>query len=136
MPSESNSDATLETCLFKQCEEGRTGTVSIATNNNKSCQIVITNGEIIAVTLARLKGYDAINELLKVGFKRASFNQDLQLPFKEDARIDSSHKLLIKLGYDSFNVKPKESENNENSSKPDEKNPSTQRMYRGQIIKD
>jgi len=128
MTSESNSDATLETCLFKHCREGRTGTVSIATNNNKSCQIVITKGEIIAVTLARFQGYDAIEELLKVGFKRASFNQDLQLPFKEAARIDSSHQLLKTLGFDFTDASSKQSSKSKPTSAP--------KMYRGQIIED
>ncbi len=119
---------TLETSLFKYCLEGKTGTLSIATNDNKSCQIIINNGEIIAVTLARLKGIDAINKLIEVGFSRATFNQDLQLPFKEEARIESSHKLLVSLGYDSYQTN--------SDIEEDKPTKSSKRMYRGQIIDD
>lgn len=89
----------FENNLFIHCAKEKSGTLSIATNNNKSCQIIINKGEIIAVTMSRLMGIEAIRELLEIGFTRASFNQDLELPFKEEARITSSMNLLESLGY-------------------------------------
>ena len=139
MSNQSDTTETLNSNLFKHCAEGKTGTISIATNNNKSCQIVLKNGEILAVTMSRLKGLEAVKELLKVGIKRAALNQNLDLPFSEEARIESSDKLLRSLGYNqsSFtDFDPKELKKSNASTETEDIKEAPKRMYRGQIIDD
>ena len=92
-----NIDENFETHLFKHCKEGQTGTILIATNNNKSCQISLENGEIVAVTMGRVKGYEAASELAKGGIKKASFTQNMKFPHTKQAFIGSSEKFINKL---------------------------------------
>jgi len=85
--------------LFKPCAEGKTGTIYISTNNNKSCHIAITEGQIIASKMGRKKGLDAISEMNKIGVKGASFSEGMQLNYTNDSKIESSDTVLKVLGY-------------------------------------
>ena len=90
-----NYDDSFETNLFNIVNEKKTGTILIATKNNKSCQITLEFGEIVAVTMGRIKGYDAAPMLLKSGgIKRASFNVNMVFPHTKDAFISSSEKFI------------------------------------------
>ena len=86
-----------------------------------------------------VKGLEAVKELLKVGIKRAALNQNLDLPFSEEARIESSDKLLRSLGYNqsSFtDFDPKELKKSNASTETEDIKEAPKRMYRGQIIDD
>ena len=89
-----NSAETLEKILFSYCSQDKTGTILIATTNNKSCQIVLDNGTIEAMTMGRTKGQEVAIELRNAGYKSSSFIEGQKLPFKEEARIDSSADIL------------------------------------------
>ena len=80
----------LEKNLFEPCAKGRTGVVFISTNNNKACQIVIENGELIAAKIQRLKlkGIDAIQELKTLGVRGASFNNGMKIAYSEEDKIE------------------------------------------------
>lgn len=92
-----NYDDSFETCLFQHCKEGETGTVLIATNNNRSCQISIDKGEVVAVSMGKLKGYEVTTSLLKDGIKRASFTQNMNFPHSKEAFINSGETFLNRL---------------------------------------
>lgn len=85
--------------VINYCENGDTGTLFISTKNNKASQIVIKNGEIIAATMGRIKGFKAIVEVEKVGIKGASFTEKTQMPFSAEAYIECSDTVLKKCGY-------------------------------------
>lgn len=97
MKSEINHNDSFEAGLVKYCESGKSGTILIATNTNKSCQISIEAGEIIAVSMGRLKGYDAAQDLSTGGIKRSSFTENLKFPHTKEAFISSSNKFLEKI---------------------------------------
>lgn len=136
---EQNQQEILQDSLFKHCAQGDTGTVFISTANNKSCQIVITNGKIMAVSLARTKGFEAILEMEKVGIKAATYTEEMQLNYTDDAIIDSSEAVLKLLGYSKSTIENKgEVEDfSESTDSPEtEATDKPVRMYRGQIIDD
>ena len=88
------TDNSLENCLFKYCDEFETGTVLIATNNNKSCQITIEKGQIIAASMGRSKGLEVARILLDDGVRRASFTANMQFPHSVESHIRSSDQFL------------------------------------------
>ena len=90
-------DDSFEKNLFKHCKEKQTGTILIATNNNKSCQITLEKGKIIAVSMGRIKGDDVARVLYKDGIKSASFSKSMSFPHSIEATINSSRKFLDNL---------------------------------------
>ena len=94
-----NDSHQLESCLFKYCRSGSTGTVFISTENNRSCQIVLDNGCIKAVSLADKRGFEAISELKETRFNRFYFIKDMQFPLSIYADIICSETVLGELGY-------------------------------------
>ncbi len=105
--TDTSNSKTLQSCLFKNCYSRKTGTVFITTADNRSCQIVLTNGVITALYLRKILGIKAVLELAKVGFKNCSFTENLQYPLTEDAKIDSSDDVLKFLGYTKTEVPQK-----------------------------
>ena len=137
----------LEINLFKHCEEGKSGMVFISTNNNQACRILIVNGAIVAVNMGAFKGFDALKELEKTGIKQASYKDRMELPYKDEEKIESSDSALQFLGYSGSSVASRiESdeptpndvvetvvETIANDSEPPKKKA---RIYRGQILED
>ena len=91
------SDDSFENNLFKYCKEKQTGTILIATNNNKSCQITLEKGKITAVSMGRIKGDDVARVLYNDGIRSASFTKNMSFPHSIEATIHSSRKFLDKL---------------------------------------
>ena len=89
-----NYDNSFERCVYEHCKTNNTGVILIATNSNRSCQISIEKGEIVAASLGRTNGYKVGKELLDDGIKRASFTPNLKFPHAEEAFIDSSEKFI------------------------------------------
>ena len=89
----------LENSLFKYCRSGSTGTVFIATDSNKSCQIILIDGYITAASLGNLRGLDAVLELNKVEIKQFYFIKDMQFPLTIYANIECSDSALNEIGF-------------------------------------
>ena len=133
----------LEMNLFKHCEEGKSGMVFISTNNNQACRILIVNGAIIAANMGLFKGFDALKELVKIGIKQVSYKDGMELPYKDEEKIESSDSALQFLGYSGSSVERHQEvdeltpsdvvETVENNNEPTKKKV---RIYRGQIIED
>lgn len=87
-------DEIFSECLFKHCDEAKSGAVLITTNDNKPCQIMINDGVIVACTLEQINGTEAAVELKKRGVKVGSFKENLKLPYRIEAFIDSSERVL------------------------------------------
>ena len=96
---DNNQKLTIRTSLFRHCTEGDTGIVFLTTENNKACKIFLTEGEVQAMTLGKLKGFEAAAELERVGLKGFSFSDKFNLPYAKSAIINSSEKLLRQFGY-------------------------------------
>ena len=95
-----NVTNSLESCLFKNCTDGHTGTILITTKNNKSCQITLSKGEVIAASMSLFKGFDVTKVLLSTGIDRVKFNKNMTFPHADAALISSSDLFLSKLGFD------------------------------------
>ena len=80
----------LENSLFKYCRSGSTGTVFITTENDRSCQIVLNNGNITAASLGDERGFEAIFELKDTSIKQYSFINGLLFPLSIYADITCS----------------------------------------------
>ena len=116
------------------CAERKTGTVFISTHNNKSSQILIKDGEIVAAKTGRLQGNKAIFELESLGIKAVSFNEGMQLKYTEDAMIKSSDAV-----FNHFNFEMPESSSLEEENYFEDLEELVQkdvRMYRGQRIEE
>ena len=90
-------DDSFENCIYNHCKNSETGTILIATNNNRSCQISIKEGSVVAATMGRSKAYNVAYELRNDGIKRASFTQNMPFPHSFDAHVKSSQMFLEKL---------------------------------------
>ena len=133
----------LEMNLFKHCEEGKSGMVFISTNNNQACRILIVNGAIIAANMGLFKGFDALKELVKIGIKQVSYKDGMELPYKDEEKIESSDSALHFLGYSGSSIEstvevdePTSSDVDETVENDNESSKKKVRVYRGQIIED
>ena len=133
----------LEIDLFKNCEEGKSGVVFISTNKNQACRIIIVDGSIIAVNMGLFKGFDALKELEKVGIKKVSFKSGMELPYKDEEKIESSDSALSFLGYSGPPAESQQAVEELTLSEvvetaPTESEPPKKkvRIYRGQIVED
>jgi len=115
----SDDDLSFGNAILKHSQEGKTGTVLISTKNNKACQVILNNGEISAVIMGRLKGLEAVLEAKKVGVKAESFNER-QLPFTDDAKINSSDDIIKLIGGNGSSGGSTTASNNTSSTKYDE----------------
>ena len=133
----------LEMNLFKHCEEGKSGMVFISTNNNQACRILIVNGAIVAANMGLFKGFDALKELVKIGIKQVSYKDGMELPYKDEEKIESSDSALQFLGYSGSSIEstvevdePTSSDVDETVENDNESSKKKVRVYRGQIIED
>ena len=133
----------LEMNLFKHCEEGKSGMVFISTNNNQACRILIVNGAIVAANMGLFKGFDALKELEKIGIKNVSYKDGMELPYKDEEKIESSDSALQFLGYSGSSIEstvevdePTSSDVDETVENDNESSKKKVRVYRGQIIED
>ena len=142
----------LEINLFKNCEEGKSGMVFISTNNNQACRILIVNGAIVAANMGIFKGLDALKELEKTGIKNVSYKDRMELPYKDEEKIESSDSALQFLGYPGSSAEspaevdeltlndevyePTPSDVVETVENDNESPKKKVRVYRGQIIED
>jgi len=98
MQSQLNThDVSFQSCIYNYCENKQTGTILIATNNNRSCQISIENGEVVAASSGRAKGYQVARDLLNDGVRSASFTEGVKFPHIGEAKVTSSKMFLEKL---------------------------------------
>lgn len=125
----------LEKNLFQHCNEGKSGVVFITTDNNQACRIIIVDGVITATNMGLFKGLNALQQLKKLEIKDASFKNKMELPYKDEEKIESSDLALKILGYSSSPIKP---EKLVDIAIPHKKEgiKKTVRMYRGQIVED
>jgi len=92
-------DLTIKSILLHHAQKKDTGVIFITTDNNKAAKIFVKNGEVEAVSMAKLSGIQAALEIEKIGIKAAAYSESFKLPFKKDAAIDSSETLLNFLDY-------------------------------------
>ncbi len=86
--------------LFQCCIDQKTGTFFISTEQNHSCQIVINQGELNAISLGLAKGDEAIALLKQTQRGSCSFKSNLLLPMTDEAKIAVSEEALSQLGFE------------------------------------
>lgn len=74
------------------CAAGRSGTLFLATDDNRSARVAIVEGRIVAVVFQEMRGTSAVARLRQIGAARCSFSEgvvavsgpDTSLPRTED----------------------------------------------------
>ncbi|MEE9425225.1 MAG: hypothetical protein V3V18_09635 [Methylococcales bacterium] len=123
----------LFNAIFKCCLEKTTGTFFVATEDNRSCQIVIEQGIVTSSSFSERRGFHAIIELQKLKTARFSFSKNLILPMDDSAKISDSVAVLKQLGFERFVVAEKK---NHAIDLKTQRKAKAHRIYRGQPIYD
>jgi hypothetical protein len=91
--------ASMWKSLFECCRSAQTGSLFIATKENKAGQIVINEGRLVGIAYAGLTNEEAVRKLEEVGELRFSFTPQIQFPLKEVLPKEQAHELLEAMGY-------------------------------------
>jgi len=133
---------TLLKTLFEAIHSRQCGTYFVVTEENKSAQIVIGNGQLLSAGYAGLLADKALLQVLASSEIRFSFSPDLIFPLPQALTEAESEYLLEQLGYDGFILATENRIKRQNEaaqvrqnevdteSKPRE----PERVYRGQRI--
>ncbi len=85
--------------LFEHCHAGNTGTVFIATKENRSGQLVIHRGHLIGAAYGGEYNFQALSALSLLDNARYSYTPDLIFPIPETLLPDDATTLLDQLGF-------------------------------------
>ena len=88
--------------LFEHCHAGDTGTVFIATQENRSGQLVIHRGHLIGAAYGGEYNYQALSALSVLDNARYSYTADLIFPIPETLLPDDATILLDQLGFQHY----------------------------------
>lgn len=119
--------------LFNYCLKKATGTFFVATEDNKSCQIVIEQGDLTKSAFSQLKGVAALMEFKKLKSGRFSFTKNLILPLGDSAKINNSDLVLNRLGIEQFKELQELAKGEYEVAKPNTER-KIKSMYRGKPI--
>ncbi|MDO6451956.1 hypothetical protein Q4490_00130 [Neptunomonas phycophila] len=128
--------------LFENCKEKKTGTLFIATDENKAGQVVLNYGRLVGVAYSGLVNESAIaklSELARTSELRFSFSSNLQYPLLYVLDEDEGDALLESLGFIA-EVEPEATPVIDYPTAEDEENsqentkPKSERIYRGQRV--
>lgn len=89
----------FENTLLKLCYEKLTGTLFIASESNRSGQVVINDGSLIGLNYCGLNTQEAFNSLIESQNLRCSFTPDLLFPVNEALQPEAALDLLETIGY-------------------------------------
>ena len=85
--------------IFELCDESSTGTLFLASDNNKPGQIVVEEGMVTAVSYAGVFGEDALLILSELPDIRFSYQDKMVYPVIEKVPATDTAALLVALGY-------------------------------------
>lgn len=88
--------------LFKHCDEGDTGTLFIATTENRSGQLVIHRGHLIGAAYGGKYNFQALSALSVLDDARYSYTPDLIFPIPETLLPVDAKTLLDQLGFQHY----------------------------------
>jgi len=128
--------------LFAYCEDKRTGTLFIATHENKAGQIVLSLGRLVGVAYSGLVNEQAISKLTDIASTselRFSFSSDLQYPLIYVLDASESEALLKEMGYvaapePQVALMEMDSSSDTEEVLPEAKSRKSERIYRGQKV--
>jgi len=126
-----NVPLSLENTLLKVCREKLTGTVFIASESNRSGQIVINQGALIGLNYCGLNNEEAFNTLVNSQNLRCSFTPDLLFPIAESLQPEAALHLLEKIGYSEEIIETEQAPIEEPDEIAEEVNTV---IYRGQVV--
>ncbi|WP_370298284.1 hypothetical protein [Pontibacterium sp.] len=92
--------------LFYNCETGNTGTLFIATDQNRSGQIVLHKGRLIGAAYNGEYNLSALMALSYLQDARFSYSPDLIFPVPETLLPEESALLLEQLGFQDYLNEP------------------------------
>lgn len=92
--------------LFHNCEAGNTGTLFIATDQNRSGQIVVHKGRLIGAAYNGEYNLSALMALSYLQDARFSYSPDLIFPVPETLLPEESALLLEQLGFQDYLNEP------------------------------
>ena len=100
--------ASMWKSLFECCRDAKTGSLFIATKENKAGQVVVKDGILVGIAYAGLCNHEAVEKLESVGELRFSFTPGVQFPLKETLTEEASAELLQAMGYEAPAIEPLE----------------------------
>ena len=151
--------------VFEHCIKGDTGSYFLASDENKSGQVVVENGRLVTVVYAGAFAQEAVEKLKALKSLKFSFSPDLVFPSALKLSEHEAEVLLDSLGFEeAFDshisnnqqvVAEQDSEVASQASEPEyveityrgqkikrlketatNTKSSSQRIYRGQVVKD
>ena len=81
--------------IVSLCRKQASGTIFIATADNKQCRIVLIDGEIVCASMHRLNGVEVIRSIAALESGVFGFNPDLQLVTSRQSLPDTESLLQI-----------------------------------------
>jgi len=132
----------LKMALFEHCDRKDTGTLFVATDDNRSAQIVLFKGTLQGVACSGECNSTALKALASLTRLKFSFTPELIYPVPETLLPEQGQALLEVLGYQpgrTVTAAPEPTPSpRARSSTPRVENPHgsvTLRVYRGQVIR-
>jgi len=132
----------LKLAVFAHCDRGDTGTLFVATGDNRSAQIVLFKGGLQGIACSGEYNADALKSLAEQSQLKCSFTPDLVYPVPETLLPEQGQALLESLGYQPGKTvisasEPATASRGRSEEVAAKRPPSsvTLRVYRGQVIR-
>lgn len=139
LPSEGSELQNLYEAIFSKCHQQATGTFFLASDSNRSGQVVLHQGTLLGISYGGDYNRKAVESLLQQSSLRHSFTAELVYPVAETLLPDSAEELLLEMGMaampaanDEPVIEPEPAPEPEPESAPQSKR--SVRIYRGQIV--
>lgn len=127
-----SSLAELYLDIFAKCSSAVSGTWFLASEENRSGQVVIHNGQLLGISYGGEANSKALESLLKLQTVRHSFTPELIYPVPETLFPEDARDLLEMMGWeDSKGTQQHETVEEKAIDVPATK---TVRIYRGQVV--
>lgn len=89
----------LKLAVFAHCDRGDTGTLFVATGDNRSAQIVLFKGGLQGIACSGEYNAEALSSLAEQSQLKCSFTPELVYPVPETLLPEQGQALLESLGY-------------------------------------
>lgn len=122
--------------IFSYSQQPSTGTLFLATDENRSGQVVFHQGALLGVSYAGEANHRAISLLAEQSSIRLSFTENLIFPLPETLLPEDSSEMLLLMGLAAEPEKAPQTEVLQAAVEPiAETRPKKQRIYRGQVVR-
>lgn len=96
-----NGEVSFKGALLTRCQADASGSFFLATNDNRSAQVVLQEGKLLGVNYLGLPAVDALEALLAMSGLRHTFQAELLYPLHETLQPGLTESLLQRLKVES-----------------------------------